>query len=545
MRRRTIVWVAALLCTGGAALAGPVNVTVTSVSGRSVYLDRGRGAGIEVGMRVRLVAPGGEQFDGVVQDVSSGSARVELPPGVPMPPIGSAGVIDVPDAPEPPPEPGPEKPPPEHPPWTRPPEERTPDMPLLAPAYARPAKERPPSFHGRIFTHFEYTKDQGGDRDSQYIMARLGTSMTFTNPFGQGGRMQFAGEYDRRGASLIDEGDLTDDEFIIDRFSYAIGGEQYSAYRAEFGRFFSYFLPDVGLVDGVEGALQLESGLRLGGGAGAYPRAFGDRQWGDDYGFHVFADYQPLKNRKLTGTVGYQKTWHDGSPDRDVLMARVNWRPTDSWWFFGSARADIYDNSEPVKSGIQLTDAWLQARYSPDHTKGVALSYSHYTWADLKRDEFEYIPIELIRDGRVDRVDLSGWHYIFKDIRLSGRVNYYTDQRNDGLGAEAGADWNNAFKLPMSLHADIFHTEGSYASGDGFRLEARPGGGSLQGLLGYEFFRYQNSGSIGESDDFVRHTLRAGISWQLRKWYFNLTADRYFGDFEDAYSLGLYAEFRF
>ena len=57
--------------------------------------------------------------------------------------------------------------------------------------------------------------------------------------------------------------------FLLDRLSYRMGGEQYSPYRLEIGRFTSFYLPEVGTVDGAEGALVLEDGLSIGGAVGA------------------------------------------------------------------------------------------------------------------------------------------------------------------------------------------------------------------------------------------------------------------------------------
>jgi hypothetical protein len=262
-------------------------------------------------------------------------------------------------------------------------------------------------------------------------------------------------------------------------------------------------------------------------------------------GFHVFVDYAKPDDPSFAGTIGFLKTWHDGAPDRDAIMARFNAAPAKGVWLYGSCTLDLYGEGSVKGAGVELTESWLQARYSPDPGSGVAVSYSRYTWPDLKRWEFLPRPIELIQEGRIDRFEVSGWFEVVEDVRLTGRVNHFIDHRGDGTGGQVDADWTDAFDLPLALHADLFRTEGSYLEGNGFRVEARPGSAEVQGFIGYELFQYTTTGSIGGSDGFTRHTIRAGISWQTGNWYYSLTGDRYFGDAEDAYSLGLFAEYRF
>jgi hypothetical protein len=423
-------------------------------------------------------------------------------------------------------------------------------MPLLAPAFSRRPNERPPAVHGRVFSQFQYWTDLEEDRDSDYYLGRVGTSMIVTNPLRQGGELRLDVEYDRRGVDLLDSGDASDDDLILDRLSYAIGIEKYSPFRLELGRFYSYYLPETGLLDGAEGALRLENGLSLGAGVGAYPRAFPDRNEGDDLGFHVFLDFRSDKPRGFNGAIGYQKTWHEGDSDRDMLIARASTWIGERLWLYGLARFDIYTSEDELKSsGPDLTEAWFQARYTFTPSSGAALSLSHYTWADVKREEFELVPDELIEDGRVDRIEARVWRDIVTDLRGTIRANYFNDQNDDGFGGEFDLDWRDAFHVPtpLDLHGAIFYSEGSFTELYGFRAEGRVRKGGFDMFLGYEFNTWSATSLLddGGDDDFTRHAIRGGASWQIAHWYLNLTADRYFGDSEDSYVLGSFLEYRF
>ena len=69
---------------------------VTSASGRFVYLDVGRDAGVAPGQIVRLFVPGAVEVQATVRAVSATSSRAELPPGIASPPVGSRGEIEIP-----------------------------------------------------------------------------------------------------------------------------------------------------------------------------------------------------------------------------------------------------------------------------------------------------------------------------------------------------------------------------------------------------------------------------------------------------------------
>ncbi len=528
-----------------ASAATIVNVAVTAVAGRSVYIDHGRDAGIAAGTRVTFTPAGAAAVEGVVADVSRTTSRVDLI-GSDILPLGTQGKLEVPDLPAPKiPAPQPTTRPsaiPAHPPWA-PQEERTPDMPLLASASSRSPAERPWTLRGRIYTNFFLTLDRGESRDHHYIYSRTGTALTLTNPFRQGGEFRFDGEYALRES---DVGDTADDQFRIKRFSYTIGTERWAPYHLELGRFSSYYLPEIGYVDGVEGAVRFEDGISVGGGLGGYPRPFYDQDTGEDLGFHLFAEYATKDPMKFSGTVGYQRTWRDHEPDRDLLIAHASSYLTKSLWLYGSATLDIYSAANPVKStGPEETSALLQARYTPDKSQGTGLLYSRYAWADIRGRDYPIVPLDLLREGRVDRLEWSIYHDIVTDLRPTLRLYYFDSDRANGIGEELDLDWTNIGGEPLDLHNAVFHSDGEYSDDWGLRSEANLKKGDLSLTLGYEFLRYTFPDTQTDSGASTRHTIRGSMSWQSGDWYYNVSLDRYFGDADDAYLLGTYIECRF
>ncbi len=522
-------------------------VTVRAAAGRSVIIDQGSSAGLEIGQRVRFYPPGANEIEGYVQNVSEDSARVEFPPNTPLPPAGSRGEVEVPVEPA---GDSDQKEPGEgtvdHPPWTRKLEVRDPDAPLLSPVYGLKEKDRPPTVDGRLFTQFNYTFDRGDGRESDYYLGRVGVSGTARNLFHDGGRLQFAGEGNVRGLSVAEGDDETDFEGRLDRLSYAWGGQQYSPYRAEAGRFYSQYVPELGLIDGVEGALRFHHGITVGLGGGALPLPDPDMQTGDDLGFHTFLQYESEAEHALMAILAYQKTWHLGDADRDLVLARMNVRPTESLRLYGSLKADIYTSNDTIEdTSFELSQAWFQAQYMPDSKKGASFTFSHYSWPELFREEYQGLSEELIVDGYVERGSLYGWFRPIENLRLSARGNLWKDQDDLGGGGEIGADILDINSVGTSIYSALSYTSGSFNDGMGGRIEVRQSWKSLDAFAGYQVFQYKQDDLISGSESYMRHTVRSGLNWSHGDWYHGLNGDYYFGDGESAVGLSFYTEWRF
>ena len=121
MRRYAIVVAGLWLAANALADTVILRVQVTATSGRSVFIDHGQNDGIKPNDPITFFPPETARLDGFVREVSTDTARVEMPPGLIVPPAGTQGEIEVP-APEKRPEPAvrPREDVPEHDPWTRP-----------------------------------------------------------------------------------------------------------------------------------------------------------------------------------------------------------------------------------------------------------------------------------------------------------------------------------------------------------------------------------------------------------------------------------------
>ncbi len=546
------ILLAVSVASADAAEPQPMHVIVTSTSGQSVFINKGRLDGVTAGMDVWFFPEGGAPIVGVINIISAGSARAELPTGVEVPSVGTLGEIRSPLNPpeeaveEPARQEKPKPDVPEHPPWQTDLSGVSPDDPLLAPVHRQVPSERPVKVAGRIYFNSNYTHDAGSGRDSTFVSSRLGTSFTVRNLFHDGGQLRFDGEAALRQNEFSNGRTDSEQDWRLERFSYAWGGEDFSPYRVEVGRFYSIYLPELGLIDGVEGTLQLDDGWSLGAGAGMIPRNNRDRDWDGDVGAHIFVNYESEKPGLGSAVLGYQKTWHQGEADRDQVLGRVNWRPNDKWWVFSSFRVDLYGSGDEIKSdGAELTEFWAQVRFTPTKMIGGSAGYSRFRWPEVERDEYRLLPVDVIENGQVDRASLSAWVKPVKDLRITASLDLWQDDTNEGSRGDLTANWSGFGNDWPSLRATVFYVDGNFNSGDGFRLEARQQIGGLNANLGYELFRFDGASAVGGQSSHVRNLVRGGAGWYIGKWYANVTGDYYFGEEDDVYTLGMYLSYRF
>lgn len=551
MKRATLVLLTLLPAPLAAQTTRTVQVQVTAVAGRDVFLDHGRDAGLQPGMRVRLLPAGAPGLVATVRAVSSRSASAEVAPGLPLPVAGTYGEVEVTDEPT---RQEPDAPTlanrgraaPDHPPWTRQEPARQGDTPLLAPAFGQPASARPMTWRGRVVGQLDWTRDDAGARSSDYLLARLGVDTDVRNAFGDGGLLRVAGDIERRGTDLLDDGSHSDDRARIERLSYRRGDEDYSGWRGEVGRFVSEYVPEFGLIDGVEGVVRLTNGVDLGAGFGALPLPFPARTAGEDVGAHLFAQVRGDGDRPWTALAALQKTWHQGAPDRDQLFGRAQLQPSQDLWLWTSARVDVYGSSDTRKSSdVEVTEAWAQLRWQPQKRRyGAALMASHYRWPDLKRREFATLPDDLVAHGHLERLGASAWTDLSDRLRLDGRVDLFFDRDSTGTAGEVRLDVDRVLEAKTTASVAVFYSDGSYLSGPGLRLEARRPCGAVDVAAGYEMLRWTQD--VGDSSATnTRQSAHLDLGWRRSAWDVSLSSRVWFGDGESAMSLDLFGQYRF
>jgi hypothetical protein len=399
---------------------------------------------------------------------------------------------------------------------------------------------------GRLFAFGQWNVDRAGAGDSEYTLLRTGLRADATNWLGSGERVRLAGEFDDRRIAVDGGQDSADQNGRIDLASVAFGTEAWAPTGFEAGRFFTVHLPEIGLIDGIEVVRRFEGGLRAGGGVGAYPRPFPARQQGEDLGVHAFLDYTADAQRSFAAAAGVQKTWHEGAPDRDLVLLRAEWRPAERVWLLGSAKLDLYTSGDTVKgSGIVLTEVLLQARWD-GRLLGSGLVASRFTWPELQRAEYQNLPIELVRDGFVDRLSWNGTWRTSDVVSLRGRIDLWRDQDRSGHTFGLDTDWRQPWNAYSAVSLALFLNDGGYAAGPGARVSVRDRIGDVAWRLNYRWYQYDLTELVTGPESYVRQSVEAGLSAPIAAdGDIDLSFEKWFGDREDAFALGLYLQWRF
>lgn len=511
---------------------------VREVRGLLVVIDRGARHGLARGDTVVLRRAGAPPWVGVVRDARDSSATVELDGDEEStPPVGARGEVLVPrerlaelDAPE-------------HPPWQEPVGPWAPGKPLLAPARSPEPEERPSDLRGRVSAYGQYTDDAQYARRTSRV--RLSTSFDWDNPFARGGALRFKGDVSFRDLS---SGTASDDTILrLARLSYRLGGRPEDDYGVEFGRFLSSLFPQFGLLDGVEVVRRLEGGDQLGASLGFLPDYVDDLAATDDVSAALFYRWVEGPEERVALALGYQKTWHKGAADRDLLVGTARWIAGPRTTLSSSVLVDYYDGTAQLEShGFELTEAHATLTRRLGDAAGVNLYGSYLDWPELLKTDFPTPPPATISDQKVARAGVSGYAPVGEATRLNARLEAWSDDQNSGHLVDLRVDVRDALAESSQLSLGAFLTSGAFSEGLGGRARQTFWFGPSTLRLGYELVQYTQDGFLGDQEQLLQHLASLGFDTRLdRDTDLSLTADQRFGDEVDALTLTLRLTWRF
>jgi len=408
-------------------------------------------------------------------------------------------------------------------------------------------QERRPEWSGRLWTRFDTTQSSSdaGD-DASYSFFAVGGDATLRNPFKDGGSLRIDAEAIVKSR---DAGSTNEDEayLSIDRLVYEVGGTRDEPLRWQFGRFYSSVLPQLGLVDGVEGALRDGRDV-YGASVGWLPEPTSERKSFVDLAANVFWRHEFDEERRDTLAFAAQQTLHDGEKDRSLFVVDGATGLGRDFVLRGSAWIDLYGSEDELKdSSVELTEARLSATWRATADDGLGASWSRIRWPELLRAEYAAVSDELVRDGQVDRVSLWAWQQWSQTWRTDERLDLWNDQDDSGATWEIEArasDWawdRGSVALAFNM------ADGSYSSGPGVRVSADKQWDELHGAFGWSWAQYEEKDFEPLDDSILsQHFLYGTLDWSLSEtWDLSVRADRRFDDAVDAWSAGFLLSTRF
>ncbi len=424
-----------------------------------------------------------------------------------------------------------------HPGWSNSDSDFRAGQPLLAGFDPVRPKERPIRASGRVFVAGEFGHATDGDQSDARI--RFGTDMTVENPFGMGGALRIGVEDYARTTHDKDERDDDDSGLRIDRLSYSIGGTRFRPHRFEGGRFLQYGMPEFGVLDGFEWGYGEESGHRYGASIGLMPE-INERQSqnGDDFQVAGWYEWVADSREQLVLGGGYQKTWHDGDADRDLLVGKLRYLPFDGWNLNGTVWVDYYDSQDEAKdSTFELTQAFVTLNRSTTNG-GVDLTYRRVAFPEIDREEFAPLTLEELADNRLDRLSLRTWRRAGSTARVRAEGGVFDDEDDSGGDAELGLAVDGWFSDASTTDLAVFYVDGAFQKSVGGRVSYGVTTESIRWDVRYELAQHRRDGFEGDFNDIGQHRLRGSLDFFLpARWTLSLYGEGSVFD-DDGYILG-------
>ncbi len=542
------LWQAEIAAEGRITL----EVRVGSAERGWARIDRGSADGLVVGDVVSFLPREGGVYQGTVAELEERAARVELRDPAFVPPAGTRGKVQIPRArmdgvtqARPPKRPAPKRQAGEvelpQPSFANRDEGWQEGEPLLARVRAVRPEERARSMHGRSYASYDGTRASEGDRSDGFL--RVGTGLVLENPFGQGDRLHADLEWNARRVEVDDLDDEEGTELRLDRLSYAWGGTRFAAEGWEIGRFLPSGVPELGVLDGVERIVRTRGGDRYGASLGFLPEPDEEFQTGSDFQLAAFYRWVADESEELSASAAYQKTFHNGATDRDLVVTSFSSVPRAGWSLYGTAWIDFYTDGDDLKGTLLgLTQAYLGAGRRWQSGNSFDLVLSHLEFPEIDRDEFTPVEDAQIADDHNERLALTSRLQLTRDMRLLTGVGGWIDEDEEGGDAEIGLALQDLFAPRAFGEVTAFGTRGRFQSSLGTRATLGLATDYGRWELDYEFSQNRLDGFSSANDDLPQHRLRFHHDHTWRGWDLSWRIEGLVYDDENAVSVGLYLQ---
>jgi len=522
----------------------PLRVATARPNGQCI-IDRGKRDKVQVNDRVVLSPRGGQTLPGRVVQVENRTALVQLLDPKAKVVAGVRGFVLLPKsrvATKPKPQPK-RQPKPQQPQQPKPGEETAenewrPGMPLLGRHRAPRPNERPSQVRGRLYGSGNAVRTLESFSQS-YLSA--GADVDINNVAGRGGRVRFHGEYFR---SKEVSGEVGNDLRIYE-VSYEEGGTRFDPMRWQAGRFLPRDMPEFGLLDGVEVGYRQENGSRFGASLGYLPELDDDMETFADLQIALWYVWSPDVAERVTYAIGYQKSWHRGSKDRDLFVLRTRYLPLSGWDVSSSIWIDIYDNDDVLKDeNFEFTRANVFAARRWEREGGMEFFYDHEEYPDLLRNDNPQILLpQTLIGAHVDRVSSHLWFESDAGTRGFTRLTGWVDEEVEGGAVEFGGEWSNLLASQSRTSLALFHIDAPTNNVTGVRVQH--GGSHSYGRLDllYElgFAHFDNQPS--DIAELLQHRVGVLVSTDFgRGWDATFSVDTTLWDEELSFAVGIYLQ---
>jgi hypothetical protein len=540
-----------------AASVGAGYAAETTIHGRityevqeGVYVDLGRDAGLEPGLRGSLHLDDGRTSDFEVLHAARQSALLRLPAYPKTEPLGERA-IELTFQPQTPPQGGavlggqqPAKenrleatPLPETP--------KAKDfVPLLAPVQNVPVIAAPRNIsHGRIQLQQMFQTDSKGDLG--YSVTRLSSSGGMDRIEGSPWSFEWSGDvWYRAGDAYQSHSDYQ--ELHPDLYRAMLQRPLGEGGFFRLGRFVPYELPSVGYVDGLQGQVQLGEHARFGVVGGLKPNRVNLDASADEPLVVPYATFAtgPHDGHHYSGAVGLLNSYYKGDIDRLVLLfdQRAGWGK--GLTLYSTAVLDFDVGASQTRRGTRLTQLDVSAVSELSSFLTLRAGVDHWERPDHQAENV-LLPFQ---DERF--FDNGYWRYwagssqnmpwnlrLYEEVgyinsdTVSGSVRWQVSLTRSGLGA-----WREA-SVTATVYNLVAYEEGGYGCQVSGYLPLKQGTVMVRPVAGFRLLRADSP-----APDLTLSYLSVGLDGRIsRNWSLFGDATYFSGDHADAtlFELGL------
>jgi hypothetical protein len=285
------------------------------------------------------------------------------------------------------------------------------------------------------------------------------------------------------------------------------------------------------------------NGHRYGAALGFLPEPDQEFQTGSDLAFSAFYRWVADESEELTASAGYQKSFHDGAADRDLVVLNFSRVPLEGWTWFGNAWIDFYTEGDDEKGTLMgLTQAYLSAGRRWQDGSSLDLVLSHLEFPEIDRNEFAPVEDAQLADDHAERAALTGRLQASEDLRLLAGVGAWIDEDEEGGDVELGFGLDGFLTERGFAEVVALASRGRYEDLLGGRCTAGFDQGSGTWALDYEFTQNRLDGFTSANDDLPQHRLRLRADHAWGGWDLSWRIEGLVYDDESAVTVGLYLQ---
>lgn len=525
-------------------------VTAVRPAGRLV-IDRGSTDKIAIDDIAFVLPRDGGRLRGKVVELEARSAVLELERRDVTVAAGTRGEFRVPNSrfrakpagrEQQKPRADPEKPGERDPPrWRTRDEGWRPGMPLLSKVRPVRPEDRAWKMAGRIYSSGSLSRTPHAGSSDSFV--RVGADLSFSNLFAAGGELRIDAETNYK----TEQNGIRGADVLIRRLGYTYGGTRFSPHRVDVGRFLHGEVPEFGVVDGAAWSHRLENGDRFGVSLGFLPEPDDDYESFSDLQLAGFYKWVADEHEIFSVTGGFQKTFHSGHNDRDLIVGKLDYLPGDGWDAHASIWVDLYTGNDPSKNRFaELTQGIFTLGRRFDDGSGIDVSLWHQMFPDILRRQNRPLTANRLSVDRHDRLTLSAWTPWGENSRLRGTLAGWNDEDESGANIEAGFDVRELLFENGRSDLTVFASAAQFESAVGFRIATGRTTRHGRWDASYDFTYHHrvafpsNFADIAQHRWFAEHEFALDDGWDLSTW-----ADANLWDSDFSVALGFYLQKRF